>query len=427
MSNELRRADKGFGGILRALAMSSADRANLINRSVNEYQPCSVDAFFEPDKGVYNAIVSGGDNKIRTNAMVAQAICALKNNFPVIIMHEGNRELENQMRSNFVSTGRYIEVSPENPGFEPFYGLNELEISNQILESSPKEYDIKYNARYYMEGMSQFLNKSNKHLSFKMFSTCPHALLFDKVDDLRIQGRITDNEEQEIKSKLMMGQSENYKLDSYFASLKMEILSVMYGTKKRHKPVNVISALKENAILCIDIMSVTNKLFINTLVYQLKLALTRGLQYTLIIDSIPVNANEAYAAYLKAPTDKVCKMIAADDFFSMTGGDEKLFFAVVGESQIIVVMGHTSSNSATKWSEIFGQYNKYEQSYSTSKGSSRRTAFSLLSSPNQSRTVNISKNREFVVMPERITRMGYGEAYVLTAARGELAHLVLNG
>ena len=98
MSNELRRADKGFGGILRALAMSSADRANLINRSVNEYQPCSVDAFFEPDKGVYNAIVSGGDNKIRTNAMVAQAICALKNNFPVIIMHEGNRELENQMR-----------------------------------------------------------------------------------------------------------------------------------------------------------------------------------------------------------------------------------------------------------------------------------------------------------------------------------------
>lgn len=40
--------------------------------------------------------------------------------------------------------------------------------------------------------------------------------------------------------------------------------------------------------------------------------------------------------------------------------------------------------------------------------------------------MNISKNREFVVKPEKITRMGYGEAYVLTAARGELAHLVLN-
>ena len=241
-----------------------------------------------------------------------------------------------------------------------------------------------------------------------------------------MQGSITDSEEQEIKSKLMMGQSENYKLDSYFASLKMELMPMMYVAKGGYKPVNVISALKKRAILCIDIASVTNKLLINTLVYQLKLALTRGMRYTLLIDSIPVNANEAYAAYLKAPTDKVCKMIAADDFYSMTGSDEKLFSAVVGESQIIVVMGHTSSNSATKWSEVFGQYDKYEQSYSTSRGSSRRTAFSLFASPNQSRTVNISKNREFVVKPEKITRMGYGEAYVLTAARGELAHLVLN-
>lgn len=427
MSNELQRADKGFAGVLRTLGMSSADRANQINRSVNEYQPCSIDAFYEPDRGVYNSIVSGGDNRIRTNAMIAQTICALHNNFPVIILHEGNRELENQMRSNFSSTGRYVEVSSRSPCFEPFYGLNELEISNQVLETAPKDYDIKFNARYYIEGMSQFLKKSGKHLSFKMFSTCPHALLFDKVDDLRMQGSITDSEEQEIKSKLMMGQSENYKLDSYFASLKMEIMPIMYVTKGGHKPVNVISALKKGAILCIDIASVTNKLLINTLIYQLKLALTRGMRYTLLIDSIPVNANEAYAAYLKAPTDKVCKMIATDDFYSMTGSDEKLFSAVVGESQIIVVMGHTSSNSATKWSEVFGQYDKYEQSYSTSRGSSRRTAFSLFASPNQSRTVNISKNREFVVKPEMITRMGYGEAYVLTAARGELAHLVLNG
>lgn len=62
MSNELQRADKGFAGVLRTLGMSSADRANQINRSVNEYQLCSVDAFFEPERGVYNSIVSGGDN-----------------------------------------------------------------------------------------------------------------------------------------------------------------------------------------------------------------------------------------------------------------------------------------------------------------------------------------------------------------------------
>jgi len=427
MSNELQRADKGFAGVLNALTMSNTDRANSINRSVIEYNPCSVDAFFEPSRGVYNSIVSGGDPRLRVSAMVAQTICAVQNGFPVIILHEGNRLLEQQLRSNFSGSGKYVEVSSRNPCFEPFYGLNELEISNQILETAPKDYDIKFSARYYIEGISQFLNKSGKHLSFKMFSTCPHALIFDKVDDLRLQGIISDSEEQEIKSKLMMGQSENYKLDTFLASLRMEIDPLMYVAKRGYKPVNVISALKKNAVLCFDIASVTNKLLMNTLMYQLKLALTRGLQYTVIIDSIPINSNEAYGTFIKSPTDKACKMIASDDFYAMVGSDEKVFSAVVGDSQILVVMGHTAGHSATKWAEVFGQYDKYEETYSRSRGGSKRTPFSLFSSPNYQNSVSISKNREYIVKPEMITRMSSSEAYVLSAARGELAHLMLNG
>lgn len=427
MANDLQRADKGVSGILKALVMSSTDRANNINRSVTEYLPCSVDAFFDPDMGVYNAVVSGGDRHLRTKAMIAQAECATKNNFPVVILHEGNHELENQMRSTFANRGIYFEISDRFPCFEPFYGLNALEISNQILETASKDNDIKYNARYYIEGMIQFLSKSGKHPWFQLLSTCPHSLLFDKVDDLYLQGRITDSEGQEIKSKLMLGQSENYKIDSYMANLKMEMMPIMFTPKKSIQPVNILTAIKKNAVVCIDIVSITNKLLMNTLIFQLKLALTRGMQYTLLIDSIPTNSNDAYVSFLKSSTDKVCKMIASDDFYAMTGGDEKVFTTLIGESQILIVLSHTSSNSAVKWSEVFGQYDKYEQTYSTSYGSSKRTPFSILSSPSKSRQVSINKNREYVVKPEMITRMGYGEAYVLTAARGELAHLVLNG
>lgn len=148
--------------------MTDTDRANAANRRVIEYQPCSVDAFFEPNRGVYNAVISGGENRMRVNAMVAQAICAMKNNFPVVILHQGNRELENQMRSTFFGSGKYIEVSSRTPCFEPFFSLNELEIANQILETAPKEYDIRSSARYYIEGVSGYLNKSGKHLSHSM-------------------------------------------------------------------------------------------------------------------------------------------------------------------------------------------------------------------------------------------------------------------
>ena len=379
MSNELERLDEGLIGVLKTMIMTNTDRANFMNRSVIEYKPCNVDVFFDSGRGVYNALISGGDSRLRTSAMVAQAICAARNGFPVVVIHEGNHLLEQQLRSNFSGTGRYKEISGSCPCFEPFYGLTELEIFNQILETAPQEYDIKFNARYYIDGISSYLKASGKNLSFKLFSTCPHSIIFDKVDDLEMQGKISDSEAQEIKAKLMMGQSENYKLDTFLASLRMEIEPLMYVSKKGYKPLNIISALKSNAILCFDLASVTNKLLLNTIIYQLKLALTRGMQYQIIIDSIPINSNESYASYMRAPSDKVCKTIAADDFYAMVGGDEKVFSAVVGNTQILIVMNHPSGHTATKWSEVFGQYDKFEESYSTSRGGSRRTPFSILS------------------------------------------------
>lgn len=427
MGNKLERDDKGFKSIFKAMTMTNTDRANSMNRSVVEYKPCAVDVFFEPSRGVYNALVSGGDPRLRTSAIVAQTLCAASNGFPVIVIHEGNHLLEQQLRRNFSGSGKYKEISSNSPCFEPFYGLNELEISNQILETAPKDYDIKFNARYYVDGIGAYLRASGKNLSFKLFSTCPHSMIFDKVDNLEIQGKISDHEAQEIKSKLMMGQSENYKLDSFFASLRMEMEPLMYVTKRGWQPLNIITALKNNSILCFDLSSVTNKLLLNTVVYQLKLALTRGMQYQIIIDSIPIDSNESYASYIRAPSDKVCKTIAADDFYAMVGGDEKLFSAVVGNTQTLIVMNHSSGHSATKWSEVFGQYDKLEESYSTSRGGSRRTPFSLMSSPNYNRTINISKNREYIVKPEMIARMGNGEAFVLSAALGQLCHLYLSG
>ena len=427
LSNELERLDKGFMGLLKSMTMTSTDRANFMNRSVVEYKPCDVDAFFDSGRGVYNALISGGDPGLRTSAMVAQAVCAAHNGFPVIVLHEGNRLLEQQLKNHFLGTGKYKEISSSSPCFEPFYGLSELEISNQILETAPKEYDIKFNARYYVDGISAFLQASGKNLSFKLFSTCPHSMIFDKVDDLEMQGKISDHEAQEIKSKLMMGQSENYKLDTFFASLKMEMEPLMFISKNGHRPLNVITALKSDAVLCFDLGSVTNELLLNTIVYQLKLALTRGMQYQIIIDSIPINSNESYATYIRAPSDKVCKTIASDDFYAMVGSDEKMFSAVVGDTQILIVMNHTSGHTATKWAEVFGQYDKFEESTSISRGSSRRTPFSILSSPNYNRTIDVRKNREYIVKPEVIMRMRNGEAYVLSAALGQLAHLILTG
>lgn len=421
----LQRADRGLTHFFKMLTMSAADRANSVNRGLVEYNPCEVRAFFEPSQGVFNAVISGGEQNLRISAMVAQAVCAFKNNFPVIVLHESNQELGQQLKKFFSRTGNYYEISPLTPCFEPFYGLNSLEIANQIIETATKDYDVKVNMRYYIDGISSIIKAKKHNLSFKLFSTCPHAIIFDKIDELQLQGKISDNDAQEIKSKVMMGQSENYKLDAFLTSLRMEIEPLMYVNKQGLKPVNVVSTLKKHSVLCFDIASVTNKLLLNTIVYQLKLALTKGIRYGIIIDSIPISSNEMYASYLRSLSDNICKTIVSDDFYSMVGGDEKTFSSLIGSSQILIVMSHTSGHSATKWAETFGQYDKYEESYSKSKGANKSTPFSILPSPTYSHSVSTRLKREYIVKPEAITRMRNGEAYVLSMARGELAHLFL--
>lgn len=423
--NDLQKKNSGFMAVMKSLTMSRNEQINAMNRNVNEYKPCAVDAFFEPGNGLYNAVVSGGSAAARSAAIEAQTLCAVRNGFPVIILHEGNSEMVGRIRRTLSPLGKYCEVSNRCPAFEPFYGLTELEIANQITETAPKEFDLKFNARYYIDGISTFIRKKGRHLSFQMFSTCPHAQLFDKVDEMELRGVLTDQEAQQIKSKLMMGQSESLKIESYMADFSAEISQIAYRPRQGQKPVNILSAIKDRSVLCIDVMSATNKLLINTVMSQCKLALLKGHRFSMIIDSIPTEANESYEALLKSSPDKIIKMISSEDLFAMLGGNEKLFAAIVGNSQTVIAMAHSSGQSARMWSEVFGEYDKYEESYSTSRGSSRRSPFSPFSSPNYNRTVNVSRNREYVVKPEAIMRMAPSEAYILSAARGELAHLQL--
>lgn len=427
MGNPLKPVSgQGASGLWKYLTTNSVDRANEMNRNVCEFQTCSIRALFDTSMDVENAVVSGGDKKIRVNAIVAQARRSIENGIPVIILHEGNRILEKALESELSFTHKYKEVGTSSPCFEPFYHLKESEIINLTMESAPKEYDIKYNVRPYMEAISAYLHYKRKNLSFNMFSTCPHAQMFDKIDDLQVQGIISDSTCQELKAKLMQGQSECFKLEGFWSNFKMESAPILYHPKSCFKPTNVIDAISKREALCIDVMSASSKILMNTLFYQLKLALMHGERYTLILDSLPVNANEMYISYVKAVGSKASFLFAADDFLSMLGSDENLFSSILGEARTVVIMSHSSGKSAAKWAEYFGQYDKLEKSYGKTSGGSKRSPFSPFASPNYSSSVNIAKNRVYIVNPEEITRMGYGEAYIVSSNNNQLGHIYLS-
>lgn len=210
----LEPAYQGMSGMLRSLVTSSLDRTNEANRAVCEYLPCSVNAFFDSAHSVDSTIISGGDKRLRTEAIRAQVQASISNHIPVIILHEGDYHLEHILRQNFSSGNRYREVGTSSPCFEPFYGLTSLEIARETLETAPKDYELKSNSQFYIEALCSYLGYAGRHTSFKMLSTCPHAQMFDKVDDLERQGVISSSTSQELKAKLMMGQTECYKLNN---------------------------------------------------------------------------------------------------------------------------------------------------------------------------------------------------------------------
>lgn len=423
MSNHfLEPVDQGITGVLKSIVTSSVDRANETNRAVCEYRPCSVDAFFDPSYGSSDTILSGGEKSLRSKAICAQIQAAISHHLPVIVLHEGDVHLERVLEQKFSSSHLYREISASSPCFEPFFGLSPIEIARETLEAAPKDYDLKGNATFYIEALCGYLHYAGRHPSFKMLSTCPHAQMFDKVDDLEQQGIISSDVNRELKSKLMMGQTECYKLSSFWSSFRMESDSLLYHPKSGFRPANVITAAKQRQVLCIDISSVANQILINTIFYQLRLALQHRFTYTLIIDSLPLASNEMYANFIKSASGKVHRLLASDDLYAMLGGDDNLFSALTGSVDTVMVFSHTSGKSAAKWSEFFGQYDKYERSYSQTHGSSRHP-FALFASSNQSHSINISKNREFVVKPEQIMRMAPGEAYVRMVDSHQIAHL----
>ena len=390
-----------------------------MNRGVTEYKPSQIGGFFQapPEK----AVISGGDGFMRARTLDAITYAACVNNLPVVVLHEANRPLESMLQTTLAGTGRLVVINQSNPLYEPFAGLTDNEISKLIMDAAPKDFDIKPNAKYYMDGMLSYLRARKSAPSLNAFVKCPHTDLFNRVDALAAGGTITDVKGQEIKSRLMSGQSECYKLESYFSSLDDEFDSIL-SRKSAPNQQSITKAIADGRVITVDVTSNVNKLLINVLITQIKYAIGKGKYVSFIADELSTENNELFGHLIRTHSDK-CKMtVSSRDLFAMCGGDEKMFHTLIGNSGKIVIFGHASGASAAKWAEAIGYYDKTETSTSYSTGKSRQTMFQLFPGSNRTSTTNYNIKREYIIKPEQINRMQPNEVYIYDSFGTELAH-----
>lgn len=402
---------------------STLDRMNQGIDGVVNYKSCSVENFFESQYGTINTIVSGGADDIRFKVLRAHIAIAINDGFPVIVLHQGNPYIGSRLRNEF---GGVVETNIVDIGsacYDPFYDLDGGAISELVMGAAPKSFDIKHNAKYCIEGVVELLKKSKKKPYFNLLATCPHTTLFDKIDDLVGKNQISDSDGQEIKSKLMIGQSESAKIESYFYTLQTQIQPFLYRTKSREKPVNVRKNISNKELLVINIGNIANELYVNVLIEELKRAIAYGSSAAVVLDSISIVGNDKLKELIMGLSGQVRFTVIGDDVVALSGSDEQLFTTLVGRAKKIVVLSHNAGTSAVKWSQVFGEHDKQEQSYSVSKGGSYNSPIPFMASPNYNKQVNYNWKREYIVKPEKIMNLGYGEAFVYSGDINELAHV----
>jgi hypothetical protein len=395
---------------------------NEITRGVTEYKPSEIGGFFPPTDQIGNVIISGGENSMRAQTIEAISYLAYNRNLPVVILHQGNNELETMMRLTFGKSGRLTIINQNSPIYEPFADLTDIEISKLIIDSAPKDYDIKPNARYYIDGMIEFLRAKKRTPGLAIFEKCPHYELFNKIDTLIADGTITEPAGQAIKSKLMSGQSECFKLESYFTELANQFSSIVSasGTTTKY---SLLQTINTSGIVTIDIGSNINKLLVNMLIVQIKIAINRGKTLSLITDELYSESGDLFANFIKIRNEKCKLTISAKDVYASYGGDDKLFHTILGNSEKIVVFCHSSGASALKWAEAIGQYDKTEITTSHNRGHTRQNLVGRRE--NTSDTTNYNLKREYIIKPETINRMLPNEVYIVDSVHREIAHTCL--
>lgn len=188
-------------------------RNDRINRGVIEVKSSTYKSLLPDNRTVENAMVSGESVQVRARFISRHASNANNQGYPVIILHENNTSLPYEQMSA-ISKQNLVIVYQRNPVFEPFYKLSARKINRLIFETATKDYVLKkMRVTTYIDEMGDFLKYKKIAPTLKSFNSCPHVALFDKIDSFVVQGIISDTQGQGIKLKIMMGQSEQFRLD----------------------------------------------------------------------------------------------------------------------------------------------------------------------------------------------------------------------
>jgi len=401
-------------GVAKFLMSSTNEKINTLNKGISECGQVYAHNLMQNAFQI-NTIISGTSQYIRNILIKNQVKLALDSGIPAVMLHSYNLQLANEI-FQLVGGRNATMVDSNSANFSPFLGLQDYEAIDIIMESIPEKYDVKQNARYYLEAISDLMQANRIAASFNNYLTCPHDTVLDRIDNLVLSGKITDSDAQAMRSKIMAGQSEYYKIDSFLRSLNKQM-----GNASRHKnstsqPVSIYKSVESNGFIAIDVGPSFNSIYVDFLIELLKMAIQKGKPFLLVLDSIELRENKKVKDVIIGGNGHSTTVVSCDDLLSSCGGNSELFASVVASAKQYMVFSHPSAISASQWASVIGEYERIDESHS--KSTSRTDdgmgfwSMNVDNYTQKSRTVSTSKRRDFIIPPEKIVTMQNNEFFM---------------
>lgn len=397
-----------------ALREENAAIANAADRGVVDYHPCPVDCLFDFSSPEQSVIVSGG-TRYWHNEFIKALIAPYYNaSIPVIIFHHSNNQLKSDIKGKFED---FVNVDENSRLYDPIIGLNIIQIVNLVLSCNNDYIKLSPESSYYFQGINEFMQYKKVIPSIYAFASLPYMELATRINNAVNKGKMTATQASKIQQLLSRGANEQSSIQLFFESLlndcpfvsrKLDTTSIL----------NVEKAVVEKKNLIIDIPNSASDTLLKMVLADIKKATSLNKPFVLVLDDLQIANNKDFNDFIASFPDSNPLFMLSQDVYSYCNGEDPRFYTLAGKFGKKLIMKHSSAVSASKWSAVFGEYERQEithnYGYSTTNNMS-----------NVNHGTSTSKNKENRILAEAIVKMGDGEIYLADTNRPEIAHMLL--
>lgn len=348
--------------------LRSVDDANYSRRNVMEYNTSPIEAYIS-NIPLQNIVISGNNSELRERVACAAAYNAQRNNRPVVILHDGNRDLMYRMENVLGSNPNFYSISDSNRIYNPFAGRSGREISNFIISSgtngnSPlNRYGVSF-----IDAITLFLETRGFPLTLSAYIDCIKNREYDDVTELVEMGIFPEDTARLVVNRIRDSRESAGDVDAYFSMLDMEMSSILAPVLEDNA-ISIKNVISSSGVVMIDVSSNSSNM-LNIIVQEIKELISRGQSLTLILESVSIDENEGLARELRNMSSRCNFVYSADDVYARAQANESIMSTMVGRSNVFVLQ-HSSGFSTEQFSRYFGEYDKDEISENHYAGSNQ--------------------------------------------------------